>query len=105
RESPSQSDGITVRPSSQRAFCNTIPQKADIGLTLWHVRSVPQADIMQRSKLYSYSITLSARARTVGGTSSPSAVAASHQLLAATMQQLSRLLLGRLHQHKSHGRR
>src|SRR6266404_8583896 len=30
RESPSQSDGITVRPESQREFCNTIPLKADI---------------------------------------------------------------------------
>src|SRR5262249_19359736 len=29
RESPSPSDGITVRPPSQREFCNTIPLKAD----------------------------------------------------------------------------
>src|SRR6516164_4431681 len=40
----SQSDGITVRPWSQREFCNTFPLKADKARTCWHVRFVPIAD-------------------------------------------------------------
>src|ERR1700757_3682140 len=37
----SQSDGITVRPWSQREFCNTFPLKADIKRGGRHVRLVP----------------------------------------------------------------
>src|ERR1700756_5678738 len=37
----SQSDGITVRPWSQREFCNTFPLKADVDWRYGHVRLVP----------------------------------------------------------------
>ena len=43
-----------------------IDQKQTNGLTSRYVRLVPQADTMQRSKLYSYSITLSAQQNPVG---------------------------------------
>ena len=50
--------------------------RADIVAACRHVRFVPQAAVSDRSKSRAYSITSSARARSVGGTISPSTFAA-----------------------------
>jgi hypothetical protein len=52
-----------------------LPPKADIKGDGCHVRLVPEAAVSSRSKVAPYSITSSARASKVGGTSRPSALA------------------------------
>jgi len=51
--------------------------KSDIARRGWHGRKVPIAAVSNRSKPTHYSITSSARARSVGGTSRPSVLAVS----------------------------
>src|SRR5262249_39018221 len=48
----SQSDGITVRPWSQREFCNTFPPKADKEQTCRYVRFVPCVDGSELARLF-----------------------------------------------------
>jgi hypothetical protein len=61
-----------------RLVCNTsaLPPGADIGADIRNRRDVPIGDIMHRSKDGRYSITSSARASSISGTSMPSALAA-----------------------------
>src|SRR5262245_20607886 len=54
---------------------SALPTKADVGQRNCDVRFVPKADILRCGKECRYSITSSARASRVGGTSSPSAFA------------------------------
>jgi hypothetical protein len=49
---------------------SALPPKADITAAQTNVRFVPKADILRCSKKCRYSITSSARASSVGGTSS-----------------------------------
>ena len=54
---------------------SALPPKADIGTQSWNVRFVPKADIPRCGEERRYSITSSAVASNVGGTSMPSAFA------------------------------
>lgn len=53
---------------------SALPPKADIDHDGGNVRFVPKADVSNRSKKCLYSITSSARANTLGGTSKASAL-------------------------------
>ena len=67
RRCPSQSNGITVRDSAQREFCNTIPPESD---RLLRCREMTQWAISDQSAVQqkaSYSITSLAAARSVCG--------------------------------------
>jgi len=58
-----------VRFGSKAHMMSALPPKADIAESDWHVRFVPKADILRRSKERRYSVTSSAVASNVCGKS------------------------------------
>jgi hypothetical protein len=73
---PSMSALGQKQTSRSEIAMSALPPKADIAECDRHVRFVPKADILRCGKKRRYSITSSARADRLGGTSMPSALAA-----------------------------
>src|SRR5262245_3660106 len=67
-------EGLTGKARSEH-IPSGLPPRADIIDALWHFRFVPKPAVSNRSNAARYSITSSARARSDGGMSSPSALA------------------------------